>query len=172
MYIEDGSTVLVQRDLRQHHAFGEIVSCLFPPPEYEHLIPCDGQTLDSEIHADLIQALGSNKAPNLNNRVLWGGDNVGTYIAAGLPNISGKIARTSNAASGTNFLSDSTGLSTSGALSVTYLKGILSMENTTTTGERPTGFTFDASNSNAIYGNSTTVQPPAFVVKFYICYKY
>ena len=38
-------------------------------------------------------------------------------------------------------------------------------------GQREDWFGFDASKSNSIYGNSTTVQPPAVTMRFYIKYK-
>lgn len=96
------------------------------------------------------------------NRALWGGDgtNANTWIAAGLPNITGSfesriywgsspvgITNTAGAFNGTN----------EGAIAAPDGGGDLrgSMNKT---------FNFNASNSNSIYGNSTTVQPPAYVV--------
>ena len=81
---------------------------------------------------------------------------LGTLVAAGLPNITGAIdgryTPTTQEAFGEMFPS------TSGAFE------ILSGEQYTTEegaylGEMMRGFTFDASKSNPIYGNSNTVQP-------------
>lgn len=90
-------------------------------------------------------------------RVLQGADEdhaVGTTIAAGLPNITGELGRSDR---GLN-----TGLGTSGAI---YYGG------GTTYGDYGEGggmwVGFDASRSSSIYGNSTTVQPPAYVVNIW-----
>lgn len=71
-------------------------------------------------------------------------------IAQGLPNITGQfVAANSNAASG------------SGAFSVVKTADGKGWDGTSAM--RST-YGFDASKSNSIYGNSTTVQPPAYVV--------
>lgn len=90
------------------------------------------------------------------NKALWGGDgsNANTTINAGLPNITGTLK------AGT--IDDSTNAGT-GAFS----------RGGTYSGRRPSGgtgglecmyFNFKAASSNSIYGNSTTVQPPAYRV--------
>lgn len=100
------------------------------------------------------------------NRVLMGagdGHNGGDTVEAGLPNIKGTFI----AALRDGF----------GNQSKPHITGAF-YENGTTTGDDsynsistnvgiPTGqapFGFDASRSNSIYGNSDTVQPPAFYV--------
>lgn len=94
-------------------------------------------------------------------RVLWGADgnhDAGTEIEAGLPNINGKIGpiHTSyKTASGAFSIGR---VIVSGAQSGTggnWYENALYAAN------------FDASLSNAIYGSSDTVQPPAYVVHFY-----
>jgi hypothetical protein len=95
-------------------------------------------------------------------RVLQGADSghsAGSTIEAGLPNITGSYYadRLTN--------SDSTQV----------YSGALYIGTSTKTGSTPawqgeTGFntiSFDASLSNPIYGNSTTVQPPAYVVNIW-----
>ena len=87
------------------------------------------------------------------NRALWGGDgtNANTTIAAGLPNITGA----------TSFKA-STGNPT-GALYQISTGGV----STQTQGTSTERVGFDASRSNSIYGNSDTVQPPAYVVNIW-----
>lgn len=96
-------------------------------------------------------------------RVLQGGDNPGTTIEAGLPNITGA----SEAAIGTSN-------------NITIMEGAMYFDKTVpSTTQYGMSYSsrqassgrgksrFDASLSNSIYGASTTVQPPAYVVKFY-----
>ena len=89
-------------------------------------------------------------------RVLQGSDSghsAGTTIAAGLPNITGTFNNTVNitAASGA-FYTRSVSNSTGGT-------------NTYTVSSAGAGI--DASRSSSIYGNASTVQPPAFVVNIW-----
>lgn len=87
-------------------------------------------------------------------KALWTGDgtNGNTTIAAGLPNISGTVTNAEyvSATSGTGCFTTSNGSGNGAGGS----------------GDRHKNFTFtmDASGSSSIYGNSTTVQPPAYVV--------
>lgn len=87
------------------------------------------------------------------NKALWTGDgtNANTTIAAGLPNITGSIYR----------VACTEHLRGTGAFI-----GTNNGTNSTQSGRSNSAtFTFDASRSNSIYGNSnTTVQPPAYVV--------
>ena len=81
----------------------------------------------------------------------------GTTIAAGLPNITGQVT------------SDDTGYywgagtTASGAFANAHNGGSYIGANEWS-GTRGNGFTFDASRSSAIYGKSTTVQPPAYAL--------
>ena len=81
--------------------------------------------------------------------------------AAGLPNIKGYMKLT--AAEGIGFVSDSY----SGALAPTdsYRTLIFDPWGGQTCYH---GINFNAANSNAIYGTSSTVQPPALTVRFLI----
>ena len=98
-------------------------------------------------------------------RVLQGADSghsAGTTIEAGLPNITGDngsyrliSSNTSTDPSGTGnglFRYVSAGSSKTGASGSNFYA---------------ISFDFDASRSNSIYGNSTTVQPPAYVVNIW-----
>lgn len=81
----------------------------------------------------------------------------GTTIAAGLPNITGQVT------------SDDTGYywgagtTASGAFANAHNGGSHIGANSWS-GTRGNGFTFNASRSSAIYGKSTTVQPPAYAL--------
>lgn len=91
-----------------------------------------------------------------NNKALWGASTsgeVGTEKAAGLPNITGQAANApSLAGGGTGAFYRSSGTET------------YSMQGST--GQNAAIY-FSASRSNSIYGNSTTVQPPALVVNIW-----
>lgn len=91
---------------------------------------------------------------------LWGADSshsAGSSISAGLPNITG-LAK--------SLLGDNTsGIDFTGAL---YTAGTPRQRSWSgATGDEIRSVGFDASKSNSIYGNSSTVQPPAFVVNIW-----
>ena len=85
---------------------------------------------------------------------------VGTIVSAGLPNITGYVIQRS-----TNYNASNITWTGGGALAVssdgTGTADALSQANGAVARKR---IDFDASNSNSIYGNSTTVQPPAILV--------
>ena len=125
-------------------------------------------------YPELRAAIGAN-VPDLRGRVLQEQDTthvVGTTIDAGLPNIKGEINRgnddgvaTPLACQGSNSTFRNcvgTGpfrIGKSRTSSVWYRQpGSVGIE----------GFSFDASLANAVYGNSDTVQPPAYMVRFLI----
>lgn len=88
-------------------------------------------------------------------KALWTGDgtNGDSSIAAGLPNITGSFWY-DGCNSGSSYLS--------GAFK--QGQGHYSYKNSNNSHETLTATDFDASLSNSIYGNSNTVQPPAYVV--------
>lgn len=97
-------------------------------------------------------------------RVLQGADSghaAGTTIEAGLPNITGGITNNNSAPYLQNATSFAGAFFTSG--------GVANTTNATASGSYtiPRDLKFDASKSNSIYGNSTTVQPPAYVVNIW-----
>lgn len=149
------------RDYSKWHEVGK------PMPYFGGVIPpkhllCDGaNTYSPLLYNDLYRKIGVKfggtadvnfAVPDFTDRVIWGSNSIDTfnYISSGLPNITGtadKIITRSRAATGsgafryTNPTND--GIDSGG---VDYRYG---------------DYTFDASRSNSIYGNSTTVQPPA-----------
>lgn len=101
-------------------------------------------------------------------KCLWGADSshaAGTEIAAGLPNIEATVSRT-NTDSGV--IDQKRAVTTTGAFTVLET-GSNSYSGTSSyaSGAIPAKFGFDASLSNSIYGNSTTVQPPALAVNIW-----
>ncbi len=90
-------------------------------------------------------------------RVLQGADNdhtAGTTIAAGLPNITGTLGGDVAAGFAGNTGAFSSGIAESN-VSIVSTPGTVNMHS------------FDASRSSSIYGNSNTVQPPAYVVNIW-----
>lgn len=88
--------------------------------------------------------------PNFIDRVPWGANSQG-YIEAGLPNITGNINGLLNSGSGVFQYLDHPDSDT---------------PNAAWTNPGSNRFDFDASRSSSIYGNSSTVQPPAFKVRW------
>lgn len=134
------------------------------PEGYMH---CNGAAVSRSTYAALFSAIGTTygtgndsttfNLPNLMNRFIEGSNTAGTVLAAGLPNITGHF---------------STALEWSQA----RFDGAFRRDNQD--GSGPEGsewsnsqlISFDASRSSAIYGASTTVQPPAMTVIY--CIKY
>ena len=88
-------------------------------------------------------------------------DTVGNYVAPGLPNLSGSITRVLGDRGGTTFTGVFTDSTNDGGdtNNRSWNDGSIYLERTTVN--------FDASDSNSIYGNSTTVQPPATQMYLY-----
>ena len=107
------------------------------------------------------------------DRVLQGSSSnhtAGTTIAAGLPNITGSSAWACNGFCDRSYSSQgSTYNNSSGALYATKDGGAYALigANGPDLGSANTKVNIDASRSNSIYGNSTTVQPPAYVVNIW-----
>ena len=129
------------------------------PPEWDagKWLECNGQTITSSAHPELV-ALGYTAVPDFRNRTLWGDTSPRTVKAAGLPNITGAFNAQQNK-------SNNWALQAKGAfVHNTPYSGVINSGE----GAAGYGYSFDASKSNFIYGNSTTVQPPALTVRFLI----
>ena len=98
--------------------------------------------------------------PNFIDRVPWGSNDFG-YISAGLPNITGTTTKTGLGIEGT-------AATFSGAFSTSISGNGNSVQggSDNTDGYFNGQLKFNASKSNSIYGNSTTVQPPSFKVRW------
>ena len=124
---------------------------------------CDGSAVSRTDYAKLFSAIGTTwgagdgsttfNLPNSIGRFAEGAATSGSYHEAGLPNITGNFHSRS--------YSDA----------ATHSNGAFRCEIYTTnqqimpgSGEGSSQYTFDASRSSTIYGNSTTVQPPALTM--------
>ena len=131
---------------------------------------CDGSAVSRTTYADLYAVIGDTygagdgsttfNVPNLQDKFLQGAgtNSLGTTMSAGLPNI------TSGSWYGVLANYDSTEVTGSAVR-----RGSDYVSNgKTSSGDMRSDYNFDASRSSSIYGNSTTVQPPAVCVNFII----
>lgn len=103
--------------------------------------------------------------PNLTDKFIQGSSTAGTVKGAGLPNITGG----SDTAISAIKYDKTTAETWSGAIGTanSYSGSLANPSgNIGSSGYRP--LLFDASKSNAIYGKSSTVQPPALTMKYAI----
>lgn len=138
---------------------------------------CDGTAISRTDYADLFTVIGTTygegdgettfNLPNLIDKFVEGGSTVGEEKEAGLPNITGQFSIGENDAN-PNYRY--TIIATSGCVSGEVIKGMNSLNHQAGATSAPTLAKIDASKSNAIYGNSTTVQPPALTMKMIIKY--
>lgn len=147
---------------------------------FDGWLDCDGSAVSRTLYADLFDAIGTTwgagdgsttfNLPRSEDLVLQGASTtnpIGTYKSAGVPNITG--GDNSTTATDYSFIGNraTAGQVSSGAITVT---------NINTSATWPSGsrclnnIYIDASKANSIYGNSTTVQPPAVCVRFLIKY--
>lgn len=133
---------------------------------------CNGAEVSKETYQELYSLIGNTygtgstedkfKLPDLINQFVQGNSNVGTKKSPGLPDIFGKI----NITFGNTgvFAINGTGPFIKQSLYKEYDK----VPNVTIPSYKETpatrGLEFNASLSNSIYGNSTTVQPPSLTL--------
>lgn len=123
---------------------------------------CNGAEVSRETYADLFAVIGTTYGsgdgsttfalPNLIDKFAQGSTTVGTYLEAGLPNITGNI-NNGNYCFGASVIN--------GAFKA-FSEKPGSTPNIGSSSLWDIGF--DASRSNDIYGNSSTVQPPALTL--------
>lgn len=135
----------------------------------EECLPALGAEVNRATYANLFKKIGTTygagdgsttfNLPNLIGRVAWGGTTPGQSLEAGLPDVTGYVGRTLSSNNTNN-----------GA--VKFINRVSGQWTQTAT--FPEAVTADAfytlSNANPIYGNSTTVQPPALTLVPYIKY--
>lgn len=136
---------------------------------------CNGATISRTTYAKLFAKIGTLYGagdgsttftlPNLIERFVEGGDSstAGSYIESGLPNIIGNISQNLTSTTTENDFHPS------GAFAKCYANmnyGISSDGKNWGLA----GIHFDAADSNAIYGGSTTVQPNAVILQYLIKY--
>ena len=118
-------------------------------------LDCNGQSCAG--YAELVSILGKSTVPDYRNRFLEGSATPGTIMEAGLPNITGTFQGSSgfyHSFSNGAFSSTRSDYDDSAYLGNGKWRHPI--------------FSFNASNSNPIYGKSTTVQPPAVTVRWLI----
>lgn len=133
---------------------------------------CNGAAVSRTDYANLFAAIGTLygagdgsttfNLPDARDRVLQGASgthSAGSYIAAGLPNITGGTGGFTQVSGQDNIMS--------GAF-VSY--GLGAAVPSAGSGNAAAPQSFNASRSSAIYGNSTTVQSPAIATNFIIKY--
>ena len=129
-------------------------------------MPLDGQTIDGTKYKRLVDYLGSATLPNLNGRYLRADSTPGQMVEAGLPNITGSFGLRP-VTGGQNV----TWEGSDGAIKRTIVSGDKSGCVAHGSDQGPfVNVQFNASQSSAIYGNSTTVTPSTYTVRAYICY--
>ena len=129
----------------------------------ENEIWLEGATVSRTTYSNLFSIYGTTygagdgsttfKLPDFRNRTIWGADSFG-YIEAGLPNITADWGNT--------FIRQNDNIAPRGAAT-----GVVSNAKAFSNGTENSinSIGFDASRSNLIYGNSTTVQPPSVKVR-------
>ncbi len=134
---------------------------------------CNGQAVSRTDYDELFEVIGTTygtgdgsstfNLPNLVDKFVEGGSTSGTVKSAGLPNITGHFEHEAvpgqeRAASGAMYQKS-------------YSKTVSGLNvgaSWVASGVGLAAFGLDASKSNSIYGASTTVQPPAIVMKYII----
>lgn len=142
---------------------------------------CDGSEVSKTTYADLFEVIGDLygectdatkfKLPDLRDKFVQGAnDNLGTSKDAGLPNVTGQVGYLKAIDDG-NY-NESINLREGcfkNSKNMTTTPPAQSVRNSTQDTTNRTGtIVFDASKSNAIYGNSDTVQPPSICLTFII----
>ena len=125
---------------------------------------CDGASYKVADYPDLYEVIGNIyggntenfNIPNLVDKFIQGSTTSGEEKEAGLPNITGAFYHDTNAV-----------LSLSGAF-FSYTGGSSRNLQNDAANSNSGYVSFDASKSNAIYGNSDTVQPPALTMVYII----
>lgn len=139
---------------------------------------CDGSAISRTDYAGLFAVIGTTygagdgsttfNLPNLVDKFVEGSATSGTVKNAGLPNITNNNVSSQNVC---GVKVDKTVETDTWAGAI----GTLGSYNSTVVSDPSSsrGFSpllFDASKSNSIYGNSTTVQPPALTMRYIIKY--
>ena len=101
--------------------------------------------------------------PDFRNRIIQGGD-IPAVIAPGLPNVLGEIDWTDAGANYTGIELSNNRIKQTGALKSTKSRNAQIINDNTYIDSFISNIIVDASQNSSVYGNSDTVQPPAFVL--------
>lgn len=149
---------------------GDIKAIVYNGDVEEGWLLCNGASVSREMYPDLFVKIGTTwgavdeshfNLPDLRGRFTEGAEVAGQYKDAGLPNITGNNGNGYQVITDGNIATIDTG-----AFSYTHGRGLYG--NSAAANEYNSAFTFDASRSSSIYGNSTTVQPPSATVRYII----
>ena len=176
-YVTDGTAGFILDDIRDGHRVGDIV---FRPVLHDGFIKANGATVKASEYPRLLKfaqdnnllvesdAWNSNKSmyaydsnadtlkvPDAQGRVLQGTANAMKSVEAGLPNITGR------GLTGTIYIDWERN---NGAITMASEGGFIKRAPQDGTDWGAGRLNFDASDSNAIYGASNTVQPPALAL--------
>lgn len=175
--VTDGSILWIVDDIRDGTPVGQVRASMFVPSGYVKL---EGGTVSRENYprlvalADAYSLWTSDTAnnpglfgegdgattmvlPNWTGRMAQFAATAGGAVEAGLPNITGSIQVKSTNTGGR------LGIASTGAFEATSDGQVATTAITSSFADKYTA-RFDASRSSSIYGNSTTVQPPAINV--------
>lgn len=140
---------------------------------------CDGSNVSRTTYAALFAVIGTTYGagdgsttfglPNLIDRFIQGNSTSGTVKTAGLPNITGglRVAKYNTGEYSPVATYSDYGAAIYAGDDVGESITRVANGSSSTSGR---SFHFDASKSSAIYGNSTTVQPPALTMRYIIKY--
>ena len=167
--VAPGSDTAYWQRLDSNGAIGEIKYFAFNTPPDGYLV-CNGANVSRETYADLFAVIGTTfgegdgsttfALPNLIDKFAQGSTTVGTVKSAGLPNIIGLLV---SVIRGDN---NATGAFANGGWGATKYNsdGNADYHPSSSTVLYDARIIFEASRSDPIYGNSTTVQPPALTL--------
>ena len=142
---------------------------------------CDGSEVSKIDYADLYAVIGNKfgtatdttkfKLPDLRDKFIQGANgNLGTTKEAGLPNITGEVGYIKSIGDGSYWqgINLNTGVFKSSKQTVRTSPTATTAAESTSHSQPPSTVVFKASDSNSIYGNSDTVQPPAVCLHYII----
>ena len=122
-------------------------------------LECNGQSCAA--YPKLVSVLGKSTVPDYRNRFLESATTAGTVIEAGLPNITGKFSSYEfggyHEPDHMNYFEG-----------CFYVTGEHFFKGTGANRDYSPVLGFDAARCSSIYGRSTTVQPPAVTVRYFI----
>ena len=137
---------------------------------------CDGSAVSRTDYADLYAVIGDTygagdgsttfNLPNLTDKFIQGNSTSGTVKAAGLPNITGEFGFSQQYTGTQPVFITGNGAFNGDTVNANYA----TWGSESNVSNLPSRYTFDASRSSSIYGNSTTVQPPALTMRYIIKY--
>ena len=140
---------------------------------------CDGSAISRTTYDRLFSIIGTKygagdgsttfNLPNLTDKFIEGSGTVGTVKNAGLPNINGWFTLSTQYGHTLAFSINNSGAIYPATHDIDSTV-ITSSSTVSNSSNLPRTLTFNASHSSSIYGNSTTVQPPALTMRYIIKY--